>query len=79
MGSRIEVDESNEFLARLVRQAEKGEDITLTRLGRPVAKLTSVETGDPSERIGALRGKVPQFDDAELERLDEEIRGLFRL
>jgi prevent-host-death family protein len=79
VGTRIEVDESNKLLARLVRQAEKGEDITLTRLGRPVATLTSVETSYPSKRLGALCGMVPQFDDAEWERLDEEIRGLFRL
>jgi prevent-host-death family protein len=77
--THIEVDESNELLTGLLRKVKEGEDITLTRMGRPVAKLTSVETGDPSERLGALRGMLPQFDDAEWERLDEEIRGLFRL
>jgi prevent-host-death family protein len=77
--THIEVDESNELLTGLLRKVKEGEDITLTRLGRPVAKLTAVETSEPSKRLGALRGMLPQFDDAEWERLDEEIRGLFRL
>lgn len=53
-------------LALLDRVAESGEEIILTKRGRPVAKLTSLS--QPKELAGSVTFKVP--DEELLEPLD---------
>jgi prevent-host-death family protein len=49
-------------LSRLVDQVNAGEDVVITRHGRPVARLVPV-AGRPQRRLGALKGKVWIADD----------------
>ena len=45
------IAETKDRLSELVARAEKGEEITITRHGRPVARLTSTEAKPKSYRI----------------------------
>ena len=74
--STVNMLEAKTHLSRLVEAIELGEEreIVIARNGRAVARLVSVETGDPGQRLGAARGRfeVPDNIDthnAEVARL----------
>lgn len=43
MPRQISLREANQHLSRLVRSVEAGEELVITRRGRPVARLVGVE------------------------------------
>ena len=45
-------------LSRLLEQVERGEEIVITRHGKPVAKLVPIESRRAPRKLGALRGKI---------------------
>lgn len=46
-------------LSRLLEQVERGEEVVITRHGKPVAKLVPIEARRAAPRkLGALRGKI---------------------
>ncbi|MGH3959145.1 type II toxin-antitoxin system Phd/YefM family antitoxin [Mycobacterium sp.] len=52
--------------SRLVARAESGDEIVISRHGRPVARLVPYRPDRPVRRLGLLKGKVkiaPDFDD----------------
>jgi prevent-host-death family protein len=51
---RISVTEAKGQLTELVRRAEAGDEIVLTRHGQPVVRLTPVRTAVDAETRGAL-------------------------
>ena len=53
-------------LSRLVTRAEHGEEIILTRSGRPVARLLALEPRGAVRVPGALRGQIEAPDDVDL-------------
>lgn len=59
---QIAVAEAKAQLAELIRRAEAGEEIELTRYGRPVARLTAA--GRAGNRlIGCMKGQFVLPDD----------------
>lgn len=50
----IGVYEAKTHLAMLLDRVESGEEVTITRHGRPVAKLVPVEGPDAKARVRAL-------------------------
>ena len=69
---QIAIAEAKAQFAELIRRAEAGEAIELTRYGRPVARLVAAERAVGQPLIGAMKGAftVPEdiFDgDAEIE------------
>ncbi len=54
----VGVHESKTNLSRLIRQANAGEEILITRGGKPVAKLVGIE--NPSDRV--LGRDIGAFD-----------------
>ncbi len=66
MHRAINIHEAKTHLSRLIERVEAGEEITLARAGRPVARLVPyVARGEPRRR-GAWKGKVrigPDFDE----------------
>lgn len=61
-------------LSELVDRAEKGEDVTLLRRGRPVAKIVAVERRRKPLDVEALRAmtsKMPMSDLSGVEILRE--------
>ena len=57
-------------LSKLMRQAEAGEEIIITRRGKQIIRLTLVEKLKP--RFNTLKGKIPPIDDSLLFAMSDE-------
>ena len=60
---QITVAEAKARLAEFIRRAEGGEEIVLTRHGRPVARLGPALEASKGPLIGALAGQIQIADD----------------
>lgn len=72
---QIAVSEARARLAELIRRAEAGEAIEVTRYGRPVARIVTVERAPVQPLIGALKGQFTAPED--IFEGDAEIREMF--
>jgi prevent-host-death family protein len=77
----VNIHEAKTHLSSLIAEVEAGEEITIARAGKPVAKLVPVKRrpGRAARRnlAGALKGKIwigSDFDDP----LPEDILAAFR-
>lgn len=52
------VYEAKTRLSRLIDRAAKGEEVVITRHGRPVARIVPVGAGGARRKLGLLKGKV---------------------
>ncbi len=62
----INLYEAKTHLSELVERAAAGEEITIAKAGKPLARLVPIERKKKKRRPGALRGKIwiaPNFDD----------------
>jgi prevent-host-death family protein len=60
----IPVEDANARFSEILRRAEAGETIAITRCGKPIARI--MPPADQEEflpRIGALKGKIRIADD----------------
>ena len=71
---QVSVREAKSNLSRLLQEVAAGQDVVITRSGRPVAKLVNVEEGRPILGIDKGRFVVPEDFDAPL---DEELLRAF--
>lgn len=71
---RIAIAEAKAQFAELIRRAEAGEAIELTRYGRPVARLVAAERLVAGPLIGAMAGA---FTVPDMAQADAEIEALF--
>lgn len=67
--ARYGVAEAKDGLPALIDKALAGEEVVITRHGRPVVELRAVETTKPKAnraeilaRLAELRSKMPQLD-----------------
>ena len=60
---RVNMHEAKTHLSRLVERVEAGEEITVSRAGKPVARLVAVRPVTGSRTPGALRGRIRISDD----------------
>ena len=75
---KVNIHEAKTHLSRLVDQAAKGEPFVIAKAGKPIVKVTALETpvGQQTRRLGFLAGhiKVPK----DFDRMGEEkIAALF--
>jgi prevent-host-death family protein len=66
---QIAIADAKARFADLIRRAENGESIVLTRHGQPVARLTGAPRQQDLPLFGALKGRIyiaDDFDDATL-------------
>jgi prevent-host-death family protein len=62
----VNIHEAKTHLSRLVERVEAGEEITLARAGRPVARLVPYRARLEPRRPGIWKGRVrigPDFDE----------------
>lgn len=71
----ISIDEAQSRLDRLVERAAAGEDVVLTKDGKPVARLVPLKTG--TRQPGRLEGRTWIADDVDAP-LPEPIAAVFR-
>ena len=55
---KVSVYAAKTHLSRLLDRAARGEEVVITRNGKPVARLAPVEQRRAPRKLGALRGKV---------------------
>ncbi len=63
----INLYDAKTHLSELVERAAAGEEITIAKAGKPLARLVPLERRKPLRSPGALKGKIwiaPDFDDA---------------
>lgn len=72
---QIAIAEAKANLAELIRRAEAGEEIELTRYGRPVARLVGPRPEQKISLVGCMKGRFEAPDD--IHAGDEEIQELF--
>lgn len=74
---KVNMHEAKTHLSKLVERVEGGEEIVISRAGKPAAKLVPVPQEQPGKRkLGGWEGiEVPS--DEEWERMDKEIEQLF--
>ena len=63
-------------LSRLIDQVNAGEEIVITRNGRPVARLLPAAEARPKRRLGTLKDEVWISDDFD-EPLPDDLLDLF--
>jgi|EndMetStandDraft_3_1072993.scaffolds.fasta_scaffold46335_3 prevent-host-death family protein len=68
--SAINIYDAKAQLSKLVARAEAGEEITLARNGRPVARLVPLGRRTAPRVPGALKGQIVIHDD--FDELDDE-------
>jgi prevent-host-death family protein len=54
----ISIAEAKNRLSQLVRAAESGESVVITRNGRPVAQLMPAPARRRKVRLGGMRGRI---------------------
>jgi prevent-host-death family protein len=65
MEKAVNIHEAKTHLSRLVERVEAGEEITLARAGRPVARLVPYRPRREPRKLGIWRGQIwiaPDFD-----------------
>ena len=71
----INVTEAKAKFSEVVEKALKGESIVVTRMGRPVVKITRYEPAKVKQRTGHFHGKISISEDFD-EWPEEESRAL---
>jgi len=69
----VNMHEAKTHLSKLVARVEGGEQIVITRAGKPAAKLVPVPQKLGPRVLGGWEGKMRMPTDAEWEEMDREI------
>jgi prevent-host-death family protein len=59
----VNIYDAKTRLSQLVDKAAAGEDVIVSRNGRPVARITRIEPPRHSIRFGLLKGRISIADD----------------
>jgi prevent-host-death family protein len=55
---KINVHDAKTHFSRLLEKVRAGEELTIARAGKPIAKLIPIKSGKPMRKPGALKGKI---------------------
>lgn len=70
MGEIVSMHEAKTHLSKLIARASEGEEILITKAGKPVARLTYPAPKHHKRRLGTAKGEVWIADD-----FDEPVSG----
>ncbi len=68
------VHQAKTNLSRLIKEAEQGKDVIITRGKKPVVKLVPISNGEKKRIPGRLKGLISWEPDAFAPLTDEELR-----
>jgi prevent-host-death family protein len=75
---QVNMHEAKTHLSKLVERVEGGEEIVISRAGKPAAKLVPMLQAKRGKRkLGGWEGKFEMPSDEEWEKMDKEIEQLF--
>jgi prevent-host-death family protein len=77
MEKPVNMHEAKTHLSRLVERVEAGEEITIARAGRPVARLVPVKRSMEPRPLGLWKGKVWLAPDWDSPEVNAEVADLF--
>ena len=77
MEKSVNIHEAKTHLSRLIERVEAGEEITLARAGRPVAKLVPFVRRTEPRTPGIWKGKLTLEPDWDSPEVNAEIAALF--
>jgi prevent-host-death family protein len=77
MDQFVNIHEAKTHLSRLVERVEAGEEITLARAGRPVARLVPYVRPAKPRTPGLWKGKLTLADDWDAPEVNAAIAALF--
>ena len=63
MGDVVNIHEAKTHLSRLLARVEAGEEITIAKAGRPIARLTGIQERPLDRGPGLGKGQVVIHDD----------------
>ena len=69
--AQVNMHEAKTHLSRLVERVEAGEEIVISRAGKPVARMVAVRAPAGSRVPGRLRGRLRISDDFDAPLPDE--------
>ena len=67
----VNIHEAKTQLSRLLVRVEQGETVTIAKAGKPVARLTGIETPTERKRLGFLAGQAQIPDDFDILGADQ--------
>lgn len=67
----VNIHEAKTHFSRLVGEAAQGEQIIIAKAGRPVAKLSAIDSPTSPSRVGFLAGQISFPDDFDTMGSDE--------
>jgi prevent-host-death family protein len=70
------VHQAKTNLSRLIKEAERGAEVVITRGKKPVARLVAIPAASKKRIPGMLRGKIWSAPDAFDPLTDDELREL---
>ncbi|PSR20054.1 MAG: type II toxin-antitoxin system prevent-host-death family antitoxin [Sulfobacillus acidophilus] len=59
----VNVHEAKTHLSRLLDDVSRGEEVTIAKTGKPIARLVPITASRPTRTPGILRGKIRISDD----------------
>jgi prevent-host-death family protein len=74
--AQVNMHEAKTHLSRLVERVEAGEEIVISRAGRPVAKLVPIQPSGRLRKPGYWKGRVVIHED--FDELPSDIAAAFR-
>ena len=69
------IHEAKTHLSRLIERALAGEEVTIAKSGKPLVRLTRIESHPPE--LGTARGMVKMHADWDKPLTDKEVQELF--
>lgn len=61
MRRTVNIHEAKTHLSRLLNELQAGDEIILAKMGKPIAKIVSLEQGPPPQRrLGFVQGSVTE-------------------
>lgn len=74
----VNIHEAKTQLSRLVDQAVRGESFVIAKAGKPLVKVTALDTPAKPKRLGFLAGEIEVPDDFDTMG-EQELAALFGL
>lgn len=59
----VNIHEAKTHLSRLLDEVSRGEEVTIAKAGKPIARLVPITTSRPPRTPGFLRGQIRISDD----------------
>ncbi len=76
--TQVNMHEAKSNLSRLVESLESGREseVTISRNGRPIVKMTLIKDEKPKRKFGFAKGRFT-FDYEAFQALDKDVQALF--